>query len=99
MTAGAGVPDTRTLITDDDVVNATAAATEPSGEGPWAHEVRSALEAVASGLRARWVAEALEEAAANPTATLWDDVTKRGVPAVSATDLRALAVEYRGGTR
>lgn len=57
------------------------------------------LNAAARRLCARVTAEALEEAAANPTATLWDDTIKRGVAAVSVTDLRVLAAEYRKGRR
>lgn len=48
------------LITDQDVVTAIRGATNPSERGPWPHEVRAALEAVAPALRARWVSEALE---------------------------------------
>jgi hypothetical protein len=96
---------THGLITDQDVTRWYEAFEAASGvplaeeERTDSGEVREALEAVAPGLRARWVAEALEEAAGHPTATLWDDLIKRGVPAVSVTDLHALAAEYRDGTR
>lgn len=89
MTAGAGVPDTRTpLITIHDVDAACIAATPKLAEGLPVAAFRAALEDVAPRLRARWVADALEEIAADMTTEL-----------LTAYDLRARAAEYRGGTR
>jgi hypothetical protein len=97
---GTGNNDAPTnLITDQDVDQACIAATPDLANQRPVAAFRSALEAVAAGLRARWVAEALEEAANHPTATFWDDMIKRGQSAVSVTDLRVLAAEYRKGAR
>lgn len=77
------------LITDEDA-RAAALATDYS-----AITVRSmlaVLEAVAPGLRARWVAEALDNIA--------DDETYEAVIDDQVADLlRTLGTEYRDGTR
>lgn len=84
---------THELITDDDLDSLDTLDVDKMTLSA------SDLYVLASRLRARYAAEALEDAAANPTATLWDEVIKRGVPAVSASDLRVLAAEYRSGVR
>jgi hypothetical protein len=95
---------THGLITDGDVTRWYEAFEAASGvplaeeERTDSGEVREALEAVAPGLRARWVAEALE-AAADGGSEMDDLVGDLTVSAVTSTRLRHLAAEYRDGTR
>lgn len=95
---------TRTLITDEDVTRWQKAFEAAYGvpldeeERTGSGEVREALEAVAPGLRARWVAEALEALADEYAPTVQPDGYLSGT-AIGSGTLRELAAEYRAGTR
>lgn len=99
MTAGSGVPDTQTpLITDEDVTKARLGAygcawDNAHERGEW----QAGLEAVAPALRARWVAEELEEIADRAFAVT--DAGRRVDAPLSPDRLRVLAAEYRNGER
>lgn len=95
-TAGAGVPDTRTLITTPDVEAAAGAMRQYDEQwqlgmvpGSWTGCAAAALDAAAPGLRARWVAEALEEIAD----------AHAGLAVVGVDVLLRVAAEYRDRTR
>lgn len=106
MTAGAGVPDTRTLITDEmlrDLFHALDEKTQTALLVAEWSDIRATLLAMAPQWRARWVAEALEKLAAE-----YDDSSgcEQPFPAgmlpmrhLFGRHARKLAAEYRDGTR
>lgn len=97
MTAStAGTPpatDPAHLITDEDVMAAVRAWEAAELEGN--DRIMAMLQALAPIWHARWVAEALDAIVAD----LNDVDTTDGIPVLTKVELRALAAEYRDGTR
>ena len=88
---------TRTsLISDEDVRDLQVARWQWKLANPndniYGHDDRAALETVAPRLRARWVADALEELVS-------PDYVARAGMAPPVDEIRRVAAEYRAGTR
>jgi hypothetical protein len=102
MTEPSRVPlDPADLITDEDVATAMARVSAMSQEPSAGNYYRGALESVAPGLRARWVAEALEGLASYCEAAVKasPDQGASVLGMTGLTALRALAAEYRAMTK
>ncbi len=96
--------DPADLITDEDVATAMVAVSAMSQEPSAGNYYRGALEAAAPGLRARWVAEALETEAGR--LSLRCNTTPRSAPSGAKGEcaeivrlMQQVAAEYRDGAR